>query len=414
MTSSIGTLVIGAGQAGLQLATNLRELGDTGSITLLGGESHPPYQRPPLSKAYLQGTMEEDGLALRGPEFYRDHRIDLICGEWIESLRLTDRETGAGQAITRSGRVLAFDRLALTTGGAPRRMRVPGAELGGIHYLREIADATRLRADLDGARHVVVVGGGFVGLEAAAAATAAGKNATVVEAADRLMARAVAPAVSAFYADAHRRRGTALLLGTAVAGFTGTGRVDGVELADGRVLPADVVVVGVGLTPSTRLAELIGLTCRGGIVVDDQARTSIPAIVAAGDCTVIAHTEHGSLRLESVQNAIAQAKIAAATLLGVPAPDTGVPWFWSDQADLKLQIAGLNLGHDQVVLRGEPDTERFSALYYRDGRLLSIDAVNAPRDYMAVRRILERGGSVPQEAASDTRIGLKDFVQAAV
>ena len=408
----VDTLVIGASQAGLQLASSLRDLGSTGHITLMGGEPRPPYQRPPLSKAFLQGKLREDRLALRGADFYRDNGIDLVCGEWVSSIRLTDPEEGAGEATTRSGRALVFDRLALTVGGTPRRMRVPGQDLAGIHYLRDVDDATALRRDLTAARHVVVVGGGFVGLEAAATATLAGKLVTVVEATDRLLARAVAPAMSDFYAAAHRRRGTTILLGTAVAAFSGRGRMQAVELADGRVLPADVVIIGIGLVPHAELAEQLGLSCLGGIVVDEGARTSIPAIVAAGDCTVTAHPELGSLRLESVQNAIAQAKIAAASLLDVPAPSTGVPWFWSDQADLKLQIAGLNSGYDDVVLRGDPASESFSLLYYRCGQLTSIDAVNAPRDYMAVRRILEMGGTVPADAAADDEVSLKKFLSA--
>lgn len=406
------TLIIGASQAGLQVATSLRELGETGPVTLLGGESRAPYQRPPLSKAFLQGKLPEDGLSLRGPDFYAAQRIELVTGERVQSVTLTNPDAGSGEAVTLSGRTFTFDRLALTVGGLPRQMTVPGNDLAGIHYLRKIDDAIGLRADLHNAEHVVVVGGGFVGLEAAAAATAAGKHVTVIEALDRLLARAVAPAVSEFYEAAHRRRGTDIVLGTSVTAFTGRDRVERVELADGRSLPADVVVVGIGLVPHTRLAEQLGLVCEGGIVVDEAARTSIPSVVAAGDCTVTAHPDHGSLRLESVQNAIAQAKTAAATLLGVAAPNTGVPWFWSDQADLKLQIAGLNTGYDEIVVRGEPSSESFSVLYYRDGRLISVDAVNASRDYMAVRKILEVGAIVPQAAAADTGVPLKEHLKA--
>ncbi|MER6975567.1 NAD(P)/FAD-dependent oxidoreductase [Streptomyces carpinensis] len=410
----VGTLIVGASQAGLQLATSLREFGASQRITLLGGEFRAPYQRPPLSKAYLQGKMPEDGLALRGPEFYREYDIDLVCGEWVDTIRLTDAVTGAGEAATRSGRTLGFDRVALTVGGTPRRVNVPGSTLGGIHYLRDVDDAAALRFELESADRVVVVGGGFIGLEAAAAATAAGKDVTVVEAADRLMARAVAPITSEFYAAAHRRRGTHILVGTAVSGFTGEGgRVCAVELSDGRSLPADVVVVGIGLVASTGLAESMGLECAGGILVDERSRTSIPSVVAAGDCTVVAHAEHGLQRLESVQNAIMQAKVAAAMLLDVEQPSTAVPWFWSDQADLKLQMAGISTGFDQAVLRGAPDTEQFSLLYYRDEQLIAIEAINSPRDYMAVRRILERGGTVPPRAGADLTLPLKEFLRIA-
>ncbi len=411
MSANVGTLIIGASQAGLQLATSLRKFGGEQPITLVGSETRPPYQRPALSKAFLQGKLGEEGLSLRGADYYHLHRIELISGERVQVVRLSDPEAGAGEAVTLKGRRLRFDRLALAVGGAPRRLEVPGSDLPGIHYLRKLDDAIGLRADLEAARHVVVVGGGFVGLEAAAAATAAGKHVTVVEALDRLLARAVAPVVSEFYEAAHRRRGTDVVLGVGVSAFTGRDRVERVQLEDGRSIRADVVVIGIGLVPHTRLAEQMGLACCRGIVVDERARTSIPSVVAAGDCAVVATPDHGSLRLESVQNAIAQAKTAAATLLGLQPSDNGVPWFWSDQGDLKLQIAGLNTGYDDVVVRGEPDSESFSVLYYREGKLLSIDAVNSPRDYMAVRKTLELGGTVPPEAAADTGVPLKEHIK---
>lgn len=405
------TLIIGAGQAGLQLATSLREAGDTGAITVIGGETRPPYQRPPLSKAFLAGTVAEEELALRGGDFYVEHGIDLLCGEWVSDIALDDAGASGGTATTASGKSIGFDRLAFTVGGHPRRMQAPGAELPGIHYLRDIDDAAALKGDLERAEHVAVVGGGFVGLEIAAAATAKGKSVTVLEAADRLMARAVAPEMSSFYAAAHRRRGTHIELNAAVSGFRGEGRVSGVELADGRVVDADVVVVGIGLIPHTELAEKVGITSERGIAIDIYGQTRVRGIVAAGDCTVVTHPVHGPVRLESVPNAIAQAKAAAASLTGSAPIEPPLPWFWSDQADLKLQMAGLTMGYDQVVLRGDADSEEFSALYYRDGQLISIEAVNAPRDYMAARRILETGGNIPVDAAADLSIPLKTHLQ---
>ena len=370
--------------------------------------------------------MAEAGLSLRGEQFYAEHEITLVCGEWIASAALPDRASGAasdpGRATARSGRVLAFDRLALTVGGTPRRLDLPGAQLAGIHYVRDVDDATALRSDLATARRTAIVGGGFIGLEIAAAARAVGTEVTILEAADRLLGRVVAPATSEFYAAAHRARGATVELGAEVSGFAGAtrspteGRVTGVLLADGRTIAADTVIVGVGLAPHTELAEQLGLECAdtpsgpGGILVDTRARTSRPEVVAAGDCTVIALPGGERIRVESVQNAIAQAKLAAATLIGAEPPATGVPWFWSDQNDLKLQIAGLNAGYDETVVRGDRDAESFSVLYYRDDRLIAIDAVNAPRDYMAVRRILGDGGNVPQRAARDPAVALKDFV----
>jgi 3-phenylpropionate/trans-cinnamate dioxygenase ferredoxin reductase subunit len=412
-----GTLVVGASQAGVQLAASLRELGDTAPITLLGAEAHAPYQRPPLSKEFLSGTSGHEALAFRTTAFYADNGIELVCGERVVGLTLTGTGApGAGVARTASGRELGFDRLALTVGARPRRLQVPGADLDGILYLRDLDDALELRTRLAAASRVVVVGGGFIGLEAAAAARAQDKPVTVVEAADRLVGRAVAPVVSEFYLHAHQRRGTTVLLSAAVAGFTGTGgRVSGVQLADGTELPADLVMVGVGVVPRTELAEQIGLECDGGIVVDAYARTSAPSVVAAGDCTVQPHplTGAGRVRLESVPSAVAQAGLAAAALLGTLQESRNVPWFWSNQGDLRLQIAGLSTGFDQHVVRGEPDSEKFSVLYYRDGQLLGADAVNNAADYLVVRKALTLGVNIPADAAAEAATPLKTLLPTA-
>jgi 3-phenylpropionate/trans-cinnamate dioxygenase ferredoxin reductase subunit len=413
-----GTLIVGASQAGLQLAVSLRERGDTAPITLIGAEVHPPYQRPPLSKEFLAGTAEPDSLAFRTPAFYPGADLELVCGERVTSLALRGRGStpSPGVATTDKGRRLPFERLALTVGARPRRLAVPGADLAGVCYLRDLDDAVELRDRLAAATRLVVVGGGFIGLEAAAVARAQGKAVTVVEAAERLIPRAVAPVVSEFYRQAHERRGTTVLLAAAVAGFAGDdGRVSAVLLADGTQLPADLVVVGVGVVPRTELAEQIGLACDGGIVVDAHARTSAPGVVAAGDCTVLPHplTGVGRVRLESVQNAVDQAKVAAATLSGHLEHTTYVPWFWSYQGNLKLQIAGLAAGYDDYVVRGEPDTERFSVLYYRGSQLLAVDAVNNPADYLVVRKALTQGATIPRERAADASTPLKTLLVAA-
>ena len=411
---SVGTLIVGASQAGLQLAVSLREQGDNRPITLLGGEKHPPYQRPPLSKSFLSGESDADGLAFRAPSFYAEAGIDLRCGQRVRQITLSEAgPEGSGSAEVDGGQPVHFDRLALAVGARPRTLHVPGNDLAGVCYLRDVDDATLIRSRLEAAESVVVVGGGFIGLEAAAAARSAGKVVTVVEAADRLLSRAVAPVVSEFYRQAHGRRGTTVLLSTGVAAFSGDGDgVRAVHLADGNVLPADLVLVGVGAVPRTELAEQIGLECDGGIVVDGQARTSRPTIVAAGDCTVLPHplTGRGRVRLESVQNAVAQARVAASSLTGKAHDTRVVPWFWSDQADLKLQIAGLSSGYDDLVLRGEPDSERFSVLYYRDGGLLAVDAVNRPADYMAVRKALAVGAAIAPEKAADVDVPLKSLI----
>ena len=415
----VGTLIVGASQAGVQLATSLRELGDDEPILLVGSEPRPPYQRPPLSKAYLSGKATADSLLLRSPEWYAGKQVDLRLDTPVASLRLDAPGGGSGVATTRSGEEIGFARLALTVGGRARRLRVPGADLEGVCYLRHLRNADELRERLAIAAHVVVIGGGFIGLEAAAAATGAGKDVTVVDVADRLLGRAVAPVVSEFYSDAHQRRGTQVLLRAGVAAIEASddgGRVGGVRLADGRLLPADLVLVGIGLEPRTELAEQIGLEVDNGIVVDSCARTSNPAVVAAGDCTTLPHplTGEGRLRIESVQNAIAQAQAAAAALLGRPAATPAVPWFWSDQADLKLQIAGLSHGYDQVVVRGAPLSERFSVLYYAADRLIAVDAINTPRDYMVARKVLGEGGTLPADRVADASVPLKELMTAAV
>jgi 3-phenylpropionate/trans-cinnamate dioxygenase ferredoxin reductase subunit len=415
----LGTLVVGASQAGVQLAASLRELGDDEPILLVGSEPRPPYQRPPLSKAYLAGKATADSLLLRSPEWYAERRIDLRLSTPIASIDLDATGGGSGVATTRCGEELGFARLALTVGGRARRLRVPGADLDGVCYLRHLRNADELRERLAAAAHVVVIGGGFIGLEAAAAATGAGKDVTVVDVADRLLGRAVAPVVSEFYSDAHQRRGTRVLLRARVAAVEAGddgGRAVGVRLADGRLLPADLVLVGIGLEPRTELARQLGLEVDNGIVVDSCARTSNPAVVAAGDCTTLPHplTGEGRLRIESVQNAITQAKAAAASLLGRQAATRAVPWFWSDQADLKLQIAGLSHGYDQVVVRGAPLSERFSVLYYAADKLIAVDAINTPRDYLVARKVLGEGGTLPADRVADASVPLKELVSPVV
>ncbi|TDW31596.1 NAD(P)/FAD-dependent oxidoreductase [Cryobacterium psychrophilum] len=408
-----GTLIIGNCQAGVQLASSLRDLGDTEPIVLVGEESHAPYQRPPLSKAFLKGEVTADSLTFRTHEFYADHQIELVTRERIVEI---ERDAHGGVAVAESGRRFGFARLALTTGAVPRQIPFEGSELEGVSYLRTATDAALLEQGLLTATDVVVVGGGFIGLEVAAGARAAGKTVTVLEAAPRLVGRAVSEETSAFYLAAHTRRGTRVVLNAQVARFTGEhDRVTGVELADGSIIPADVVLIGVGVIPRTELAAQLGLDLDNGITVNSGALTSDGLTVAAGDCANLPNpsiTAGGieRLRLESVQNAVEQAKIAAATLLGLPAEYSTVPWFWSDQADLKLQIAGLSGGHDRIVLRGDPDSEKFSVLYYRGGQIIAADCVNRPLDFIAVRSALHKGQQIDPDAAVDETMPLKKLV----
>lgn len=413
-------LIVGAGQAGMQIAVALREDGYEGELTIVGEEPHGPYQRPPLSKAYLAGDADVESLELRSPAFYVERGIVVITDEKVEEISFEGSAVGdRGVAVTSTGRELHFTGLALAPGSTPRRLPLPGADFGGVLYLRDLADADELKRRWSSAQNVVVVGGGFIGLEVAAGARKAGKTVTVLEAADRLIARAVSTETSEFFRRAHERRGTSVRLGAQLSHFVGEGdqgegsQVTGVQLADGEVIPADIVLVGIGVIARGELAEQLGLeVINGAIVVDEFARTSDHRVVAAGDAVLLPHPLGGGtqVRLESVQNAVDQSRIAAASLLGKSQPYHAVPWFWSDQADLKLQIAGLSTGYDQTVVRGNPDDEKFSVLYFREGRLIAIDTVNDAPDYMAVRRALGDGQTIDPATAADTSVKLKTLV----
>ncbi len=410
-----GTLIVGAGQAGIQIAATLREGGYDEPVLVIGEEAHQPYQRPPLSKEFLRGQADIAGLELRSPSYYAENQIEVVPSDAVTELELSG-PPGSGTARTASGRQIAFDRLALATGSAPRRLSIPGSNVEGIFYLRVLDDAVLLRGALETAENVVVIGGGFIGLEAAGVAREAGKRVTVLEAADRLVERSVAPVMSDFILAAHLRRGTDVRLGAQAAALVGrAGKVAAVQLADGEQIPADIVIVGIGVMARTDLAERIGIRCDRGIVVDEFAQTSSPGVVAAGDCTVQPNplTGEGLFRLESIQNASHQARVAASTLLGNPEAHRTVPWFWSDQYDLKLQIAGLSAGYDDIVLRGNPDSEAFSVIYYRDGALLSIDTINQTADYFAVRAALAGGLHIPAARAADVTVSLKALTQQA-
>jgi len=406
-----GILIVGAGQAGMQIADSLREEGFDGAITLVGDESIPPYQRPPLSKAYLYGDADEESLQFRNEKFYADNRIELVLGDAIVGVDLGE---AGGVATTASGRQLKFDRMALAPGSVPRKLDIPGSNLDGVLYMRSITDARALKSRWSDADSVVVIGGGFIGLEVAAVARKAGKKVTVLEGADRMMARAVCPITSEFFKAAHERRGAEIVLNARIDHFEGDGtRVTGVALQDGSVIAADIVMVGIGVLARTEVANLLGLElANGAILVDEFAQTSNHLVVAAGDAVMLPNPTgaEGLVRLESVQNAVDQAKTAAKTLIGRREVYRALPWFWSDQADLKLQIAGLSTGYDQTVLRGNPDQDAFSVLYYKNGRLLAIDCVNQVSDFMAAKRCLNSGQTIDPIAAADSSVALKTLI----
>jgi 3-phenylpropionate/trans-cinnamate dioxygenase ferredoxin reductase component len=386
-------VIVGAGQAGAALAAKLRALGHTGQIVMLGDEPAPPYQRPPLSKAYLLGEMEEDRLWLRAPEFWADNGVDLRLGQPVNEL------DPVAKTVTVGGEVLAYDQLALTTGSTPRRLPASiGGGLQGVYTVRTLADVDAMRAEFQPGRRVIIVGGGYIGLEAAAVASKLGLEVTVLEMAPRILQRVAAPQTSDHIRALHQAHGVTVLEATGLDRLEGASRVTAARLTDGRVLPADFVIVGVGITPNTHLAETSGLTLDNGIATDALGRTSDHSIWAAGDCASFPYAE-GRLRLESVGNAIDMAEAVAANMLGANAPYVAKPWFWSDQFDLKLQIAGLNTGYDRVVTRTEGGT---SFWYYRGETLLAVDAMNDSRAYMVGKRLIESGKSPAPQVVTST------------
>ncbi len=401
---SEGVVIVGGGQAGFQIAASLRAGGFADRIRLIGAEQHPPYQRPPLSKALLLGKMERERLLFRQPAFYEAQTIELRLGATVTAVdRATRSVTMAG------GETVRYETLVLATGTRVRPLPVPGADLAGVVYLRTLDESEDLARRIAAAQRVVVIGGGFIGLEVAAAVRMLGKPVTVLEAAERLMGRVVAPVISSFYADLHRNRGVELVLDARIASLEGDGgRVRAVAMTDGTRHAADLVVIGIGVLPNVELAVAAGLVCENGIVVDAHGRTSDPAIFAAGECT--RHPNRfagGPARLESVQNAVDQAKAVAAAILGRPEAYDEVPWFWSDQYEVKLQMVGISTGHDQLVLRGDPASGQFSVCYFQKGRLLAIDSVNRPGDHMAGRKLLTAGAAVSPAQAGDESIELK-------
>jgi 3-phenylpropionate/trans-cinnamate dioxygenase ferredoxin reductase subunit len=396
-------VIVGAGQAGASLAAKLRALGHDGEIVMLGEEPAPPYQRPPLSKAYLLGEMEADRLWLRAPEFWAENRVELRLGQPVTAIDPVAR------TVTVGGEVLGYDHLALTTGSTPRRLPAAiGGALAGVYTVRTLADVDAMRHEFQPGRRVIVVGGGYIGLEAAAVASKLGLDVTVLEMAPRILQRVAAPETSAHVRALHQAHGVRVLEATGLDRLEGEGRVSGAVLKDGRVLPADFVIVGVGITPNTALAEAAGLALDNGIATDEMGRTSDPAIWAAGDCASFPW-KGGRIRLESVGNAIDQGEAVAANILGAGVPYEAKPWFWSDQYDLKLQIAGLNTGYDRVVTR-RGEGEAVSFWYFRGAELLAVDAMNDSRAYMVGKRLIELGRSPAPEAiegAADLKALLK-------
>jgi 3-phenylpropionate/trans-cinnamate dioxygenase ferredoxin reductase subunit len=403
-------LIAGAGHAGGMAAVALRQAGFTGSIMLVGQEPHAPYERPPLSKATLAGEMAPERLFLRKDAFWAERGIDLALGREVVKLR-PDRH----QADLCDGRLIQYRHAILATGGRARMLACPGSRLANIFTLRTLDDTAAIRAALAPGARLAVVGGGYIGLEVAASARKLGHEVTIIEAMDRVLARVTSPIVSHFYERQHRAHGATVLVNAQVSAFEGTDGVSAVVLADGRRIAADVVVVGIGIIPNAEVAERAGLDCRNGIVVDDHCRTSAPDVYAIGD--VALHPNRfapDAVRLESVQNAIDQGKVVAGMITGAPKAYGDVPWFWSDQYDLKLQTAGLSIGYDQTVVRGDPEGgTSFSVAYLRGGVLIALDAVNAIKDFMASKQLVAQRVAVDPAQLADPAVALKSLIPAA-
>lgn len=399
-------IIIGAGHCGGQLAVRLRAEGFEGEVKLIGAERHLPYQRPPLSKAYLAGEVALERVLLRPAATYVEQNIETLLETTVESIDPASRQVRLAR-----GETLDYDKLVLATGSLVRRLKAPGAELAGVHYLRTLEESDTIRGGLgDGAR-VAIVGGGYIGLEVAAVAAARGASVTVIEMDTRVMSRVAAPETSAFFEAAHAGRGVDIRTGTGVTGFEGADRVTGVRCADGAVVEADAVVVGIGVMANDALAAAAGLAVDDGIVVDEYGRTSDPDIYAAGDCTRHPNAIYGrSVRLESVHNAMAQAKAVAANVCGKDTPYAETPWFWSDQYDLKLQIAGLSQGYDATVVRGDPDGGAFSVIYLRAGVVIAGDSVASMQDHLALRTLIARKAAPDPGQLADTSVPLKSLL----
>lgn len=399
-------IIIGASHATAQLIPSLRQEGWDGDILVISDDPNLPYHRPPLSKAYLSGEKDADSLNIRPAAFYEKQNAEFKTGRVVS----IDRQQ---QTVSLAdGESLSYDKLAICAGARVRKVDIPGSGLSGIHYLRDMADAEAIKQSVVAGQQAVIVGGGYIGLETAASLTKLGMQVTVLEMADRILQRVTAPEVSEFYHRVHTEKGVRIITNSCAGAFVGEEKVEKVVCTDGMELEADLVVVGVGVIPNTKLAEAAGLTIENGIVVDEFCATDDPNIVAAGDCTSHVSKIYGRrIRLESVPNATEQAKTAAATICGTQKDCTSLPWFWSDQYDLKLQIAGLSQGYDEVVIRGDINSnEGFAAFYLQQGQLLAADCVNRPKEFMLSKRLIAAGETVAAAKLADESIAVNELI----
>ncbi|MBU2606228.1 MAG: FAD-dependent oxidoreductase [Alphaproteobacteria bacterium] len=411
LTSASRIVVIGGGQAGAQALQSLRQGGYAGALTLVGDEPALPYQRPPLSKAYMKGEMAEERLYFRPAPWYQDQNIEVILSTPAKRIDRVNRKVELAH-----GGQLDYDALIIATGSRPRVLPTKGATLHGVHDLRDLSDVERIRPNMIAGRKMVIIGAGYIGLEAAAVARQMGLDVTVLEMAPRVLARVTSPVMSEFFETEHRAQGVQILTGARLDHLNGEdNNVTAAILADGTRIEADIVLVGIGILPNEELAKDAGIACNNGILVDRDARTSDPRVFAAGDCASRPLVHYGrSGRLESVHNAIEQGKLAAAAILGKQRPAEDCPWFWSDQYDLKLQIAGLSQDYDEIVVRGDPKDRKFAAFYLRNGTLIAVDAINSPPEFLASKKLIMSGAKLAPDVLGDTSISMKDIAAAAL
>lgn len=397
-------MIVGTGQAGFQTAASLRSEGYADPITLIGEEPHIPYNRPPLSKGFVLGTQDAESIELRPVNFYKTHQINLLCGERVVGISRAEK-----QIEIASGGNLSYDSLVLAVGASNRRLPVPGGDLEGVLYLRSLAEAIFIKKRIEESQRIVVVGGGFIGLELAAVASSLGKSVTVIEALPRVMARVVAPIISEFFQELHSSRNVKIFCGATVKEIRGTnGYVNEVVVSDGSVHAADLVLVGIGVVPNVELARDAGLAVSNGIAVNEYLETEDKNIFAIGDCADYPNAfAGGRVRLESVQNAADQAQCVAITIAGRRTKYNSLPWFWTDQYEIKLQMAGISAGHDRVVTRGNAEARKLSAFYFRDGKLIAVDSINRPVDHMIGRKLIASGAKLTPEECADEGVDLK-------
>ncbi len=400
-------LIVGGGHAGSQTAVSLRQSGFDGRVVIATDEALLPYQRPPLSKAFLSGSMDRKALLLRTQDFYRNQGIEVMTKARVERIDIE-----AKTVVLQKGEEMHWDQLVLATGSLPRRLAVPGAGLGNVFYLRTLGDSERIREAMANAEHLTIIGGGYIGLEVAASARKANKAVTVIEMEERILKRVTSAFMSNFYQKVHETHGVAIRTDTLVTALEGNGgRVGQVHTSDGQTLATDLVIAGIGILPATRLAEAAGIDCDNGILVDETCRTSVESIWAVGDCTNHPNAIfQRRMRVESVPNAMEQSRVVAANLTGQKKQHRTVPWFWSDQYHLKLQMAGFGTNADTEILRGSEEKEKFIRFYVQDGLIRGVDSVNCSGEFIICRKLIEQEKSIEPEQLADSRVSLKELL----